>query len=53
MQIKDHIIEEFLCQKLCHTKKFNNAKELLGHLTGKAQASSPCFVHYGLLVYLE
>ena len=48
-KIKYHIIDESQCQKLCHTNKFNNPKELLG----KAQTSSPYFVHYGLLVYLE
>ena len=50
---KNHIIDESLCRKLCHTNKFNNSKELLGHLTAKALASSPYFVHCDLLVYLE
>ena len=53
MKIKDYIIDESLCQKLCHINKFNNPKDLLGYLIGIAQASSPCFVHYGLSVYLE
>ena len=53
MKIKDHIIDEFPCQKLSQMNKFNNPKELLGHSTGKAEASSPCFAHYGILAYLE
>ena len=53
MKIKDHIIEESPCQKLCQTNKFNNLKEILKYLTGKAQASSPSLVHNGLFVYLE
>ena len=31
MKIKDHIIDESPSQKLCHTKKFNNPKQVLGH----------------------
>ena len=38
---------------LCQTNKFDDPKELCSHLTGKAQASTPCSTNYVLLLYFE